>query len=772
MTVSEFVNQRLKQRVQTRVGRLRVATLVMFVLVIGSAGIAIAWFAGVGAIDEIFNHLADIQQRPPAWVEAPMFGQRYLFLSIIALLIAVNVVTRISPKPKGWARFVVVGTLIFLMMRYIMWRTLTTLNLSNPPDGTFSLLLFFAEMLLLVNSTIQLFLMLNLTNRSPLASDLEKTVAMGDYRPSVDILIPTYDEPDFILRRTVIGCQAIDYEPKKVYLLDDTRRPHIRALAEQLGCEYLTRPDNRHAKAGNLNHALPQTDGELVAVFDADFIPTKNFLRRTVGFFSKPKIALVQTPQSFYNPDPIAHNLGLADVLTSEEEVFYRQVQPIKDGAGSVVCSGTAFVVRRSALEEAGGFETDSLSEDYFTGIRLAARGNNLIYLDEKLSAGLAAENIAAHISQRIRWARGTLQAFFIEANPLTIPGLTPIQRLAHLEGLMHWFTSFSQIVFLIMPLVYSFLRVIPLVATPAEFLFYFLPLYLIQLTVFSWLNCQSRSALLSDIYSLVSAFPLALTILQVMVSPFSKGFKVTPKGTQSDRARFNWGLAAPLLGLFVATAISLWLNFGRSMLPSDMLPSDMLPSNMSVEVLDIGWFWSAYNLLMLSVALLILLDIPQPDPYQWYKLQRIVRLDIENRSFWGYTTRISELGLEVALTQAINFPSGGDRLVAKTLLSDDKAASESVSLELVEEKIALQGSITQQDLGGDLPRLQVKFEQLSLSQQRRLVELLYCRPGQWLSRRSPGELRSLFLLFRILLRPNILFRRRPEEQAIAVAQL
>ena len=99
-------------------------------------------------------------------------------------------------------------------------------------------------------------------------------------------------------------------------------------------------------------------------------------------------------------------------MLTPEEEVFYRQIQPLRDSAGSVVCSETSFVVRRIALEAVGGFVTDSISEDYFTGIRISALGYRLLHLDEKLSAGLAAENKAAHATQRLRWGRGTLQAY------------------------------------------------------------------------------------------------------------------------------------------------------------------------------------------------------------------------------------------------------------------------------------------------------------------------------------------------------------------------
>jgi Glycosyltransferases, probably involved in cell wall biogenesis len=208
----------------------------------------------------------------------------------------------------------------------------------------------------------------------------------------------------------------MDYANKKIYLLDDTRRPHIKALAEELGCEYLTRPDNKHAKAGNLNNAISKTNGELIVCFDADFVPTKNFLTRTVGFFQDERVALVQTPQSYYSPDPIARNLGLENIIVPEQEVFYRQIQPVRDGTDSVVCAGTSFVMRRSALQEAGGgFVTSSLSEDYFTAVRLSQKGYKLVYLDEKLSAGAAPDDMGAHATQRLRWAQGTLQAFFIE---------------------------------------------------------------------------------------------------------------------------------------------------------------------------------------------------------------------------------------------------------------------------------------------------------------------------------------------------------------------
>ena len=739
----------------------KIATIFLIGIVLLAAIIAILWAIGLGQIDDIFAYLNLLQEQPPMWVEAPMVMSRFLLLPTIILFLATFVITKVSSEPRSWSRFIVVAILLILTVHYVQWRSLSTLNLSNPLDGTFSIGLFALEMFTLFSSSLQLFLMLKVRNRQKEADVLSAEVLDGKFKPTVDIFIPTYDEPEFILRRTVIGCQAIDYEPKKVYLLDDTRRSQVAELAKELGCEYLTRPDNNHAKAGNINHAIPLTDGEFIVIFDADFIPTRNFLHRTLGFFQDENLALVQTPQSFYNTDPIARNLGLEDVLTPEEEVFYRQLQPIKDGAGSVVCSGTSFVVRRKALESIGGFVTDSLSEDYFTGIRLSAKGYRLAYLDEKLSAGLAAENIAAHATQRLRWARGTLQAFFIKSNPLTIPGLNPLQRLAHLEGLLHWFTSIASVFFLLMPLAYAFLNVIPIRATTDEFLFFFLPYYVTQLTVFSWLNYRSRSAILSGIYGLVLAFPLAATVIQVMLNPFSKGFKVTPKGTKSDRFSFNWKLAFPLLILFIFTAISLWSNLCACALAAVHDSPEMAEK---MRGLNLGWIWSSYNLITIGAALLILLDVPKPDLHEWFKLRRLVKLKIKSLDngksvFWGVTTRISEVGADISLTQ-----TGIPKL--------SKGETLPVNLFILEEQIALSGTITNTGICDDFLRVTVAFDPLTLEQERKLITLLFCRPGQWKRRNTPGELQSLWLLIKILLRPKVLFERNPKINAINVAQI
>lgn len=750
-----------------RTYRPPIATVMLLGIVIAAAILCVGWFAGEGTIQHIATQINHLQAMPPWWVTAPMVAGQVLIVPTIALFLIAQAVMQLSPRPRDWSRAIVVGILLVLTARYILWRLLSTLNLDTPLNGVFSVGLLLLELLMLASGSIQLFLMLRVRDRRQEADRYAAQVLAGIYAPTVDILIPTYNEPALILRRTIIGCQTMDYANKQIYLLDDTRRPDIQALAAELGCHYLTRPDNRHAKAGNLNHAIAQTHGELIVVFDADFIPTQNFLTRTLGFFQNSQVALVQTPQSFYNPDPIARNLGLENVLTPEEEVFYRQIQPIRDAVGSVICAGTSFVIRRSALAEAGGFVTDSLSEDYFTGIHLSAKGYELVYLDEKLSAGLAADNMAAHATQRLRWARGTLQAFFIDSNPLTIPGLNFAQRLAHLEGLLHWFTSLARVGYLIIPLAYSFLGVIVVRATLEEILYFFLPYYLIQLTVFSWLNERSRSALLSDIYSLVLAVPLAITVIQVMLRPFSQGFSVTPKGTVRDRFSFNWNLALPLIGLFGLTAMSLWRNIGLSLAHSGWMmtatPDRILEMQQQWKGVDLGWIWSGYNLVMIGIALLILLDVPKPDPYDWFDLRRTVRLTFPDPSDraqcrWGATTMISEGGAEIALTQP-GFPL----FPIATHLP--------VQIEILEEQLVLPGVVVSAGQRDEFPTVQVQFESLNLHQQRQLIQLLFCRPGQWKRRNSPGEIKSLLLLIQLLLRPRFLSERQGEVRAISVAQ-
>jgi cellulose synthase (UDP-forming) len=210
--------------------------------------------------------------------------------------------------------------LSLLGLRYLIWRIGSTLNLVSPTATLLSLLMLGAELMLLANGFLQLWLSLAPTWPVPPAT-------WPPARPwSVDVLVPSYGEPPELLERCLGGCLAMAYPQKQVWLLDDSGRPELETLCRRLGCRYLSRQERQHAKAGNLNHALAHCGSDLVAVFDADVVPLEPFLQETVGLFDDPAIGFVQTPQSYMNADPVMRNLRLERWLMPDEESFYRWI--------------------------------------------------------------------------------------------------------------------------------------------------------------------------------------------------------------------------------------------------------------------------------------------------------------------------------------------------------------------------------------------------------------------------------------------------------------
>jgi len=259
--------------------------------------------------------------------------------------------------------------LTLLGVRYLSWRLSASLNLATPLSVSLSLLTLLAELVLLAGFFLQLWFTLLPERPVPAPGPIPVPA------PAVDVLVPSCGEPAELVERCLRGCLAMDYPSLTVWLLDDGNRPELAHPCERLGCRYVARQDHLHAKAGNLNHGLRQGQGELVAVFDADVVPLRTFLKRTVGLFNDPSVGFVQTPQSYMNADPVMRNLRLERWLLPDEESFYRWIQPTRQNLNAVVCAGTSFVMRREALERVGGFETATPSEDLATGIRITAAG-------------------------------------------------------------------------------------------------------------------------------------------------------------------------------------------------------------------------------------------------------------------------------------------------------------------------------------------------------------------------------------------------------------
>jgi cellulose synthase (UDP-forming) len=247
----------------------------------------------------------------------------------------------------------------------------------------------------------------------------------------VDVYVCTYDEPAEVVAATLAGCRALTY-PHTTWLLDDGRRPEMGKLAQVAGAHYLTRPDNTHAKAGNINAALPRTDGELVLMLDADHVPMPDALDAMVGYFDDERVALVQSPHDFFNHDSVQHYV----VGRHEQSLFYRVVCPGKDRHGAAYWCGSAALLRRQALLEIGGVATETIAEDFHTTIRLLRHGWSSRYHDEVLVQGLAPHDLDGYLLQRDRWARGNLAVFTLPESPLRARELRPLQRLSYFASL------------------------------------------------------------------------------------------------------------------------------------------------------------------------------------------------------------------------------------------------------------------------------------------------------------------------------------------------
>ena len=341
---------------------------------------------------------------------------------------------------------------VIMTIAYLGFRGLFTLNLSSPFAVAISLMLYLAECYGGFLLFLFFFQIWDVQNPSSVPAQPGRTV---------DVLIPTYNEDSQLLRGTISAALKIDY-PHRTYVLDDGKRAEVKALCEQLGADYITRPTNLHAKAGNLNHALQMTDGELVVIFDADHVSERHFIDRLVGYFADDKMGFVQTPHAFYNFDAFQGVLNYERrVYWEEGMLFYNVTQPGKNRWNGVSFCGSAAMFRRTALEDVGLVATESITEDMLTGLRMHAKGWKSLFVNERLIAAMAAEDITSFNTQRLRWGEGNLGIFAVD-NPLTMKGLTWPQRLCYLASMLSWTTGVQKLLIYCTPMLMLLTDVAP----------------------------------------------------------------------------------------------------------------------------------------------------------------------------------------------------------------------------------------------------------------------------------------------------------------------
>jgi len=587
-------------------------------------------------------------------------------------------------------------------LRYFIWRS-TTLNTAHPLSLTFSLLLFLIEIISLLSIGLQFYPSLFFDPKIRIRQADQYCQSGIENAPSVDIFIPTYNESVKMVRRTVLACRSINYPNKKIYILDDGRRDSMANLASETGVNYLRRPDNLNRKAGNLNHALGRTQGELIAVFDCDFIPFKNFLNRTVGFFRDPGVALVQTPQHYFNSDFHMRNLGLNSLMPSDLDSFFHYNQVVRDRFNAVICCGTSYVARREALASVGGYFSKCIVEDYQTGTRLMTKGWRILYLDEILSLGEVPRTFRDYIDQRLRWLQGNVQIYFCWRDLPIWTQLGMWQKSFYVSQAIYCFMSLFRIGYIILPLLSFVLGFSLIVAPPSEYLFYGLPFTIILHGILSWQSKNHYSQIWTEIYESIFCIPALGRLVSMVRNPMGHiGSLVTKKDTVTKKQSLDIRLAWPLLLYLPIFTVTIFTRYALPLIDPSWMRS-------SFEGEEVMLAWNVYNAIIIFVCVLACIDRPVRRKHDRFPLETIACLRIGSQVAWGVTKDISEGGLSMALFDPMLVPDGKVSVV-----------------ELPQNKLTLPSKVIEQRSHKGYSLLRLCFLMPSTEQEEALIHLLY----------------------------------------------
>jgi len=420
-------------------------------------------------------------------------------------------------RRRAWVRTAALAA-IALTVTYLAWRVHSTLHGAAPWLAVWLLAMELHALLSLAMHTFDLW-------------DLDAIPPASRRVPPalrVAVLIPTYNEPREVLLPTIAAAVALR-PVHDTWVLDDGDRPWVAELARSLGARYRARVRHDHAKAGNINDVLPELDVDLIAIFDADHIAHADFLTHTMPYFADQRVALVQTPQEFYNADSFEHVRTRRGLRFGEQQLFYRALAAGRNRWGAAFWCGTNAVVRLAALREVGGVSTDSITEDIHTTIRMHRRGWRTVYHNEALASGLAAANVRQYLGQRLRWGIGAMQVLRRE-NPATVRGLSLPQRLSYLSTLLGWFESWRTLGYLVIPVAAVATGGLPVAAPAAVFLPWFAAVFLTQRLALRLL-ARGHATVWHAVLFEVIRLPANLRATLALFGPRSRSFNVTAKG-------------------------------------------------------------------------------------------------------------------------------------------------------------------------------------------------------------------------------------------------
>lgn len=559
-------------------------------------------------------------------------------------------------------RRIFLGVTAILTIVYLLWRVFFTLPLNDSiPEIIFGVFLVAAEV-------VTCFTTFELFYRKYKSTKFELECPEVDFAlyPHIDVFIATHNEPLDILYKTANACTYMEYPDKDkvhIYFSDDGNRPEVAELAENLGIGYIGMEGNTHAKSGNLNHALLKTNSPLIATFDADMIPQRTFLMKTVPYFFLPtyvkdesgwrerspeeidpdyKIGLIQTPQSFYNPDLFQYNLYAENIIPNEQDFFSREINIMRNSSNAIAYTGSNTTILRSAMEEIGGFPYHTITEDFEVSIRMQ-KAHYITYATSEIqAAGLTTTDFRSMLKQRKRWCQGIIQSLH-NTHAMFTPKLPIEGRITYLTSYLYWWSFFNRIIFTLAPIMFALFDFRVVDNTFNQLLVLWLPSYVMYTMSFKYLSNNLRSNRWSQIIDTIFAPYLIICVILETFGIKEKKFKITNK-EKTEKSDLIY--ATPHIILIVMSILAIYKmvagKYGWALIYSSILI-----------------FWLCHNLISLIFAVFFMSG--RRTYRKWYRIKadEDLRVEYNNQVIKARTIDLSDGGILFFTENLIEFEIG-----------------------------------------------------------------------------------------------------------------
>lgn len=563
---------------------------------------------------------------------------------------------------KRWLANSVFIIAIVTSVIYLVWRTFFTLPLSDGFLPAFFGCLLLVSEIAAAMGTYELY-MHRLQNKKV---DLTLPVIPLCWYPDVDVFIATHNEEPSLLYKTVNACVNFEYPDKRkvhIYLCDDGNRPEVMKLAEHFGIGYLGLANNREAKSGNFNNALAHTSSPLIATFDADMIGQHTFLMESVPYFFLPylkkmqdgswvplkpeevdpkyRMGLVQTPQSFYNPDLFQFNLYVERDIPNEQDFFSREINLMRNSGNACAYTGSNTLILRRALEEIGGFPTDTITEDFETGLMIQANGYTCLATDKVQASGLSTTTIKGMVTQRVRWARGVIQSIRNCQVPIN-PKLSLNAKFSYLSCFSYWWSFSRRIVYTLAPILFALFDMRIVICTFEQLLMFWLPSHFFYSLAQHFLSSNLRNQRWNQIIDTILAPYMVIPVFLETVGIQQKKFKVTDKRKQVSTTQWRYLLPhAAMLVLSIAGMV----RFVAGQSGTQIIYGALII------------FWLGYNIVNLLYAIYFVLGRRAFRSAERFNAEIPISIEALGRTLNGHTVNLSENGLMFAMSEPVCLP-------------------------------------------------------------------------------------------------------------------